>query len=147
MAALWSTLALLSLASATTVDLGYTRYEGATVSGVTQWLGMRFAAPPVGALRFAAPQDPLPVEGIQQATEVCVSLRSRMRGSVLIADHLIARIRVHPHCGGRGAARPGWHIRGLPLFGRLCPLRCYRLEGFTCILLHTGRRVCSELEC
>lgn len=74
MAALWYTLALLSLASATTVDLGYSKYEGSTVSGVTQWLGMRFAAPPVGALRFAAPQDPLPVEGIQQATAVCVSL-------------------------------------------------------------------------
>jgi hypothetical protein len=27
---------------------------------------------PVGDLRFAAPQDPLSVEGIQQATEVCI---------------------------------------------------------------------------
>lgn len=65
---------LLSLASASTVvDLGYARYEGRTLStGVTQWLGMRFAAPPVGDLRFAAPHDPLPVEGIQQATEVCI---------------------------------------------------------------------------
>ncbi|KAJ5840993.1 Lipase [Penicillium chrysogenum] len=68
---------LLSLASASTVvDLGYARYEGQTLStGVTQWLGMRFAAPPVGDLRFAAPQDPLSVEGIQQATEhgsICI---------------------------------------------------------------------------
>jgi carboxylesterase type B len=65
---------LLSLASASTVvDLGYARYEGQTLStGVTQWLGMRFAAPPLGDLRFAAPQDPLSVEGIQQAIEVCV---------------------------------------------------------------------------
>jgi len=73
MATFRSTFALLSLASASTVNLGYTSYEGSTVSGVTQWLGMRFAAPPVGALRFAAPQDPLPVEGIQQATKVCMN--------------------------------------------------------------------------
>lgn len=68
--AFWYTLSLLSLASASTVNLGYTSYEGRTLSGVTQWLGMRFAAPPVEDLRFAAPQDPLPVEGVQQATEV-----------------------------------------------------------------------------
>lgn len=65
---------LLSLASASTVvDLGYAKYEGYAYSGVTQWLGMRFAAPPVGDLRFAAPQDPLSVEGTQQATKVCTS--------------------------------------------------------------------------
>lgn len=74
MAKFFAICTLLSLASASTVvDLGYARYEGHTHSGVTQWLGMRFAAPPVGDLRFAAPQDPLSVEGIQQATKVCTS--------------------------------------------------------------------------
>ncbi|KAJ5951812.1 Carboxylesterase type B [Penicillium vulpinum] len=68
---------LLSLSTASTVvDLGYASYEGRTLSsGVTQWLGMRFAAPPVGDLRFAAPQDPLSVKGIQQAIEhgsICI---------------------------------------------------------------------------
>ncbi|KAJ5121216.1 CAZyme family CE10 [Penicillium bovifimosum] len=68
---------LLSLVSASAVvDLGYTSYEGRTLSnGVTQWLGMRFAAPPVGNLRFAAPQDPLSVGEIQQATQhgsICI---------------------------------------------------------------------------
>jgi Carboxylesterase type B len=72
MAKFFAICTLISLASASTVvDLGYARYEGHTHSGVTQWLGMRFAAPPVGDLRFAAPQDPLSVEGIQQATKVC----------------------------------------------------------------------------
>lgn len=75
MAILFAVCFLLSLASASTVvDLGYASYEGRTIStGITQWLGMRFAAPPVGDLRFAAPQNPLSVEGIQQATEVCIS--------------------------------------------------------------------------
>lgn len=74
MAKFFALCTLLSLASASTVvDLGYARYEGYTHSGVTQWLGMRFAAPPVGDLRFAAPQDPLSVEGTQQATQVCSS--------------------------------------------------------------------------
>ncbi|KAJ5491809.1 Carboxylesterase type B [Penicillium expansum] len=77
MAILFAICSLLSIASASTVvDLGYASYEGRTQStGVTQWLGMRFAAPPVGDLRFAAPQDPLSVEGIQQATEhgsICI---------------------------------------------------------------------------
>ncbi|KAI9743127.1 MAG: hypothetical protein M1818_003422 [Claussenomyces sp. TS43310] len=42
------------------VDLGYCNYTGATVSDdINQWLGMRYAAPPVGDLRFRAPQDPV----------------------------------------------------------------------------------------
>ncbi|KAF4551841.1 Carboxylesterase-like protein 7 [Elsinoe fawcettii] len=50
------------------VDVDYTSYRGTTLSnGIAQWLGIRFAAPPLGHLRFAAPQDPEPVEGIQDA--------------------------------------------------------------------------------
>jgi carboxylesterase type B len=73
MALVFCTLAVLSLASATSpvVKLGYANYEGRSLSsGVSQWLGIRFAAPPVGERRFAAPQDPVSVAGIQQATEV-----------------------------------------------------------------------------
>lgn len=41
------------------VDVSYTKYEGTALqNGVTQWLGIRYAAPPLGNLRFAAPQDP-----------------------------------------------------------------------------------------
>jgi len=41
------------------VHLGYSTYNGVALSnGVTQWLGIRYAAPPLGDLRFAAPQDP-----------------------------------------------------------------------------------------
>jgi hypothetical protein len=54
-----------------TVDLSYSTYEGLTRSnGITQWLGMRYAAAPVGDLRFAAPQDPPVFDGVQKADKV-----------------------------------------------------------------------------
>ncbi|KAF3761215.1 hypothetical protein M406DRAFT_93998 [Cryphonectria parasitica EP155] len=44
-----------------TVNLNYSTYVGTEQrgTGVTQWLGIRYAAPPLGDLRFARPQDPL----------------------------------------------------------------------------------------
>lgn len=54
-----------------TVNLGYSHYEGTALSaGVNQFLGIRYAAPPVGNLRFRAPQDPLHQDGVQDAKEV-----------------------------------------------------------------------------
>ncbi|KAL3443912.1 Alpha/Beta hydrolase protein [Aspergillus insuetus] len=51
------------------VDLGYARYQGVSVSdGVVQYLGMRYAASPLGDLRFRAPQDPSPNKTIQEAS-------------------------------------------------------------------------------
>lgn len=42
------------------VDVTYSKYEGVSLeNGITQWLGVRYAAPPVGNLRFAAPVDPV----------------------------------------------------------------------------------------
>lgn len=52
-----------------TVDLGYSKYEGTTVEGcINQYLGMRFAAPPLGDLRFRAPADPVYNGTLQPAT-------------------------------------------------------------------------------
>ncbi|KAH0287872.1 alpha/beta-hydrolase [Aureobasidium namibiae CBS 147.97] len=42
------------------VDVSYSKYQGVPLgNGITQWMGVRYAAPPVGDLRFAAPSDPV----------------------------------------------------------------------------------------
>lgn len=52
-----------------TVDLGYSKYQGvAADGGINQYLGMRFAAPPLGDLRFRAPADPVYNGTVQPAT-------------------------------------------------------------------------------
>ncbi|OOQ84607.1 putative triacylglycerol lipase [Penicillium brasilianum] len=79
---------LLSLAAAENpvVNLGYTSYEGRSLAGgVSQWLGMRYAAPPVNDLRFAAPQDPVSQTGVQQATQhgpACIPVASSLNAAV-----------------------------------------------------------------
>ncbi|KKZ63977.1 cholinesterase [[Emmonsia] crescens] len=50
------------------VNLGYAKYKGAkNPGGVTHWLGMRYAAPPLGNLRFSAPKDPIREKNLQRA--------------------------------------------------------------------------------
>ena len=50
------------------VTLADGQYQGTTQhNGITSWLGMRYAAAPVGNLRFAAPQDPPKFAGVIQA--------------------------------------------------------------------------------
>ncbi|GJJ13863.1 hypothetical protein Clacol_008120 [Clathrus columnatus] len=51
------------------VDLGYSIYEGTDLgNGQNQFIGVRFAAPPLGELRWKKPQPPLTTTGVQQAT-------------------------------------------------------------------------------
>ncbi|KAJ7885901.1 Alpha/Beta hydrolase protein [Mycena olivaceomarginata] len=52
------------------IDLGYAQYQGTvnTANNVTHFLGIRYAAPPSGDLRFRAPQPPANMSGVQQAT-------------------------------------------------------------------------------
>lgn len=53
------------------VDLGYSKYEGTVLeAGVNQYLGMRYAAPPVRGLRWRAPHDPRSNASVQDATQV-----------------------------------------------------------------------------
>lgn len=53
------------------VDVEYSRYQGKALdNGITQWLGIRYAAPPIGDLRWCPPQDPPKNETIQDASNV-----------------------------------------------------------------------------
>ncbi|KUI59697.1 Lipase 1 [Cytospora mali] len=61
------------------VDVGYATYRGIRLAeaGVDQYLGMRYAAPPLENLRFRGPQDPTPTASIQNATNfgpICVGV-------------------------------------------------------------------------
>ncbi|KAF9474072.1 carotenoid ester lipase precursor [Pholiota conissans] len=50
------------------VNLGYGSFQGTTAGNLDKFLGMPFAAPPVGNLRFAPPQAPKTFTGVRQAT-------------------------------------------------------------------------------
>lgn len=54
------------------INLGYAKYNGLRneTYGVDKYLGMRYAQAPLKELRFRAPRDPKPVDGIQTAKEV-----------------------------------------------------------------------------
>ncbi|OAG38818.1 hypothetical protein AYO21_07013 [Fonsecaea monophora] len=63
----------------------------ALANGVTQWLGMRYAAAPTGPLRFAPPQDPPIVHGTQQANkhgDICFGTGNNPRDPSLSEDCL-----------------------------------------------------------
>ena len=65
-----------------TVDLGYSVYEGTAQSnGQNQFLGVRFAAPPLGNLRFRKPQPPVATRGVQTADAfgpICLGVGSSL---------------------------------------------------------------------
>ncbi|KAJ7237934.1 Alpha/Beta hydrolase protein, partial [Mycena rebaudengoi] len=52
------------------IDLGYAQYQGAVnpATSITNFMGIRYAAAPIGDLRFRGPQPPANVTGVQQAT-------------------------------------------------------------------------------
>ncbi|OTA92173.1 hypothetical protein M434DRAFT_12573 [Hypoxylon sp. CO27-5] len=82
----------LVIAVSPTVDLVCNKYTGySTPNGITQWLGMRYAASPVGDLRFAPPQDPPCNRTTQQADQhgpVCLSTDSSPPSSGTAEDCL-----------------------------------------------------------
>ncbi|KAI0052056.1 sterol esterase [Auriscalpium vulgare] len=68
---LFLVVGLAASAAATTrptVSLSYGSFQGNTTAGVTAFLGLPFAQPPLGSLRFAPPQAPSKFTGVRQAT-------------------------------------------------------------------------------
>jgi hypothetical protein len=56
------------------IDLGYTKVQGLSYpNGISQWLGIRYAQPPLGILRFAEPQNVLENSTTQMAVQVSSS--------------------------------------------------------------------------
>lgn len=52
------------------VNLGYAKYRGSRPgTGVDEFLGLRYARPPIGNLRFRAPEDPKSELEVQDATK------------------------------------------------------------------------------
>lgn len=60
---------VLSQSSDLDVDLGYGTYRGYRddSTGLNIWKGIRYAAPPVGSLRWQAPISPEPTEAVIEA--------------------------------------------------------------------------------
>jgi carboxylesterase type B len=72
-----ASLATLTLAVNPLVNVTYRSYQGTAQSnGITQWLGMQYADPPTGNLRFQAPQPPTTKSGVNHANAwgpICLS--------------------------------------------------------------------------
>ncbi|KAK9772845.1 putative Carboxylic ester hydrolase [Seiridium cardinale] len=81
----FSALFIVCEAVLSTVTIGCNSYTGVNNSlGVTQWLGVRYAAPPLGNLRFSPPQDP-PCSSINQSAathgNICLSTGASISNS------------------------------------------------------------------
>ncbi len=59
----------LSMMAQTQVKVAAGILEGKDISGIKVFKGVPFAAPPVGNLRWKAPQAVTPWEGVRKATE------------------------------------------------------------------------------
>ncbi|KAM7200173.1 Alpha/Beta hydrolase fold [Naviculisporaceae sp. PSN 640] len=74
------------------VNLTYSQYVGNPLgNGVTQWLGIRYAAAPVGNLRFEPPQDPPYVDDPQPANKhgkICLETGDAPNASMTSEDCL-----------------------------------------------------------
>ncbi|TVY53922.1 Lipase 3 [Lachnellula cervina] len=78
------------------VDLEYSQYQGIGLSfRVNQYLGMRYAAPPLGDLRFRAPVDPLKTSGVQNATSfqaICLATDTTLPSTTQSEDCLFVNV-------------------------------------------------------
>ena len=76
------------------IDLGYTTVQGLSYpGGISQWLGVRYAQPPVGNLRFVEPHNVTANSSVQMVTQVSFfSLHSLLKH---VLTRLVARKLLH----------------------------------------------------
>lgn len=124
------------------VNVDYSEYQGTALpNGVSQWLGVRFAAPPVGTLRFRAPADPLQNKTVQVAAEVRPALFAKPAQpstNVYLARAYMSQYRIRVSLRRR--------IRRLPLPRCLCAIRRDVVLAPPCLLLDPRRRLREQLE-
>ncbi|KAJ5931129.1 hypothetical protein N7466_006622 [Penicillium verhagenii] len=99
-----------SLSRSGIVDLGYSEYQGITLdNGVDEFLGIRYARPPLDELRFRAPQDPEATTGVLDASSfgpVCVGV-GQSASTSLAEDCLFVNIW-RPNNASTKANLPVW---------------------------------------
>jgi acetylcholinesterase len=66
-------VAAIRRAGGPVVGLDYATFEGASTGGVDKFLGIPYAQPPVGNLRFRRPQPPLPLSGTTLVSDLVLS--------------------------------------------------------------------------
>ncbi|KAI0136623.1 carboxylesterase [Xylariales sp. AK1849] len=78
------------------VNLGYARYHGTILgNGISQYQGLRFAAPPTGDLRWRAPVEPSAVAGYQAADaygKICLGISASLPSETEGEDCLFANV-------------------------------------------------------
>ncbi|KAK0733863.1 Alpha/Beta hydrolase protein [Lasiosphaeria miniovina] len=93
------------------VDLNYSAYEGLRLpNGVNAFLGLRYAAPPLGQLRWRAPAEPPRTQQLQQAKQfqpVCLGIGTAYPDPGHDEDCLFANVWA-PTDAGRHSKLPVW---------------------------------------
>jgi carboxylesterase type B len=95
------------------------KIEGKAAEGIRQWLGVPYAAPPVGALRWQAPAPAQRWHGVRSAISYgsrCAQLASGNGPRVDSEDCLYLNVFAPPAHRGRGRTASQWRgRRGLPV--------------------------------